>query len=789
MNLSKELRECQVAAEEGYQLAQGKYNEIKDTLADVAVKISMTDREQSQVKRIQNTELIERQKTEIQRLIEHVKSIDAELKRLRMQAKDFSIVVYGRTMAGKSTLMEILTHGDGQSIGKGSQRTTRDVRDYYWQGLKITDVPGICAFEGAEDERLALEAAKSADLILFLLTSDAPQPDEAACLAQLKSFGKPILGLINVKESFSMSRRALSLKKMLNKLNSPDETSIPIEQFKKYAANHNQDWSGIKFVATHLLSAYQSQDKDAEVFAASRFAQVEEFIMEKVRNDGRFLRIKTFIDAVAVPMNDTILKIYEQSATSLLESNLWSDKADQLSEWSTEFMERSKRRFEGLYNELSTTLKNEIQKFADRHYEDEKINQTWPTHVKGLGLDTRYQNLLQELAGECERKRKELSDELRQQMKYAYNGNTKTNIELEGTTAWGEYGAALLGGVGGFFAARAIGIAFPPLGIALAAVSLLGWIFSDSKEEKIRKAKKKLREDLTKPSFEMLDKMHNQVMEIFNKDIWNKGVCEFWNLLAGYQFMLAHLGKSQYKIARALNKKFSDLNAKLLEEAIVYKGAGFISSVDTVARVPGETIVAFADRAKLNLDELSNLLGEKVSVIKPEEKLPNTVKKILNCDVDNYFFQCEFDTKENRGERAIAVFPKNKVDATSFKIAQQIAGVPIIAEITQPQRTSTLPNVNSSSQSTSRSTQTNTPSSGGRTQSNDAFDSDFKRIDAMFAKGTSNYAIRQALDSLKQRARNLRNAYAMRKIAAYYDKACDSGTAYACREEAKTFAR
>ena len=128
-----------------------------------------------------------------------------------------------------------------------------------------------------------------------------------------------------------------------------------------------------------------------------------------------------------------------------------------------------------------------------------------------------------------------------------------------------------------------------------------------------------------------------------------------------------------------MNKKFADLNAKLLEEAIVYKGAGFISSVETVARVPGETMVAFADRANLNTKELSDLLGEKFSVMKPEDKLPATVKKVLGCDTAHGFYQCEFDTKEKKGERAVAVFPKNKVDATSLKIAQQVAGVPIIA--------------------------------------------------------------------------------------------------------------
>ena len=311
-----------------------------------------------------------------------------------------------------------------------------------------------------------------------------------------------------------------------------------------------------------------------------------------------------------------------------------------------------------------------------------------------------------------------------------------------------------------------------PLGIALAAVSVLGWIFSDSKEEKIRKAKAKLREDLTQPSFEMLGKMHDQIIDIFNNDILNKGIDEFSDMLGDYAHMLARLGQSQSSMAATLFDKFSDLNAKILEEAISYKGAGFISSVDEIARVPGETMVAFADRSSLNTNELSDLLGEKILVTRAGKDLPETLKNILNSDFDVDFYPLDYDTEDAEAERAVAVFPQKKIDATKFKIAQQIAGVPIIAEFTQPQ---------SSTQSTRYD---NPPQT---TSSDDAFESDFKRIDQMFTKGESNFAIRNALDALRRRAKNLRNAKAMRKIADYYDKALDSGTAVACREEAKTF--
>lgn len=57
----------------------------------------------------------------------------------------------------------------------------------------------------------------------------------------------------------------------------------------------------------------------------------------------------------------------------------------------------------------------------------------------------------------------------------------------------------------------------------------------------------------------------------------------------------------------------------------------------------------------------------------------------------------------------------------------------------------------------------------------------------MFANCATNFAIRNALDALRRRAKNLRDAKAMRKIADYYDKALDSGSAFACRDEAKTF--
>ena len=124
-----------------------------------------------------------------------------EIEDNRERLGTFNITLFGRTMTGKSTLMEILTEGDGHTIGKGAQRATRDTRQYEWNGLKILDVPGVAAFGGSDDERVAYEAAQRADLILFLITDDAPQPAEAEHLAELRRTGNPMLGICNVKRA------------------------------------------------------------------------------------------------------------------------------------------------------------------------------------------------------------------------------------------------------------------------------------------------------------------------------------------------------------------------------------------------------------------------------------------------------------------------------------------------------------------------------------------------------------------------------------------------------------
>ena len=267
--------------------------------------------------------------------------------------------------------------------------------------------------------------------------------------------------------------------------------------------------------------------------------------------------------------------------------------------------------------------------------------------------------------------------------------------------------------------------------------------------------------------------MHNQVIEVFNNEILAKGVDEFYDLLASYQFMLARLGKSQYDMANTLFGEFSDLNFKLLVEASNYKNAGYAKDITDIPRIPGETMVILADRSNLDTQKLSDLLGETVSIMRSEKDFIDNVKNILGSDFDIDGYPLDFTKENEEPQEAFALLPKNKVSATNFKLAQQIAGVPIIAEIASS-RTSTLPNVSSRPQSTSHG--------------ND-FTADFAEVDAILNDDEELYAIRTKLMFIRRKAETQRDAAAMNKLASYYKELGEYIQAEECSELARRFSR
>ncbi len=607
------LQECQAYAQKGYDIANNTWNTIHQALLAEERKVKKVDKQQGKISRLADEELIKKKKQGLASFMEMDKELKQDLSYLQKQQKEFSVLVFGRTMVGKSTLMEIMTHGSGASIGNGSQRTTLDVRDYHWQGMKITDVPGIASFDGREDDRLALEAAKAADLILFLISDDGVQQEEAKNLAELRRLGKPVLGIINVKLGITEQVRSLDMKRLRNKMAERERIESICNQFRQFAGNFQQDWGDLTFVPVHLKAAYLGQDKNPELWEVSNFTEVEDYILSKVQRDGCFLRIKTFLDRVIIPLQGRMEMLYENSGSSLTEAFEYQKKCQELGEWNKIFVEESQEKFDNLYKRLHKKLANGIAEFAEYNYDNEDAGEDWKEYLQEeLKLEADCMSFLQKRANKCSRKRRELMDSLETELTFA-----GVNVEFDdismGSISDTQFMSSAVAGVVGT-------IVFGPLGGILGG--LLGGLFGDSKEEKIREAQEELQEQLQDAMDECgyVDQLMDSVANTMNEEIFGKGVDGLYNALAQMDAMLIGLAKEEATGAEKLGVLLNKLNCQLLHEAEGYvaaqEGKNLVLSVDRIARIPGEVTVVYdtVDSFDGYEAQMAKLLGEKVEL-------------------------------------------------------------------------------------------------------------------------------------------------------------------------------
>lgn len=605
------LHECQAYAQKGYDIASKTWTTIHQALLAEERKVKKVDKQQGKISRLADEELIKKKKQGLASFMEMDKELKQDLSYLQKQQKEFSVLVFGRTMVGKSTLMEIMTHGSGASIGNGSQRTTLDVRDYHWKGMKITDVPGIASFDGREDDRLALEAAKAADLILFLISDDGVQQEEAKNLAELRRLGKPVLGIINVKLGITEQVRSLDMKRLRNKMAERERIETICNQFRQFAGNFQQDWGDLTFVPVHLKAAYLGQDKNPELWEVSNFTAVEAYILSKVQQDGCFLRIKTFLDRVIIPLQGRMEMLYENSSSSLTEAFEYQKKCQELTEWKKAFKADSQRKKANLRKRLQRKLARGIRDFAEDNYENGDAGEDWKEYLQEeLKLEADCMSFLQERANKCTRNRRELMDSLKTELNFAGVNVEFDDISMDSivdTQFWGS--AAAIG----------VGLISGPIGIAIGIVT---WLFGSSKEEKIREAKAKLRDALQEAMDECgyVDKLMAGVANTMNEEIFGKGVDGLYNALAQMDAMLIGLAKEEATGAEKLGVLLNQLNCQLLHEAEGYvaaqEGKNLVLSVDRIARIPGEVTVVYdtVDSFDGYEAQMAKLLGEKVEL-------------------------------------------------------------------------------------------------------------------------------------------------------------------------------
>ena len=367
IDLEAALARCAAAAEAGYAEAskslkfmQESITRAREQLISIGSQRAGNDQGQALV---QLKGAVEVMATARQEALRDINGNHARL-------GTFNITIFGRTMTGKSTLMEILTRGDGASIGKGAQRATRDIRSYQWNGMKVSDIPGIAAFDGAEDEKLAHQAAEQADLIIYLITDDGPQLAEAEHLATLRNTGVPMLGICNVKRAVGENRQLKLFLRTQERIFERQRLNEIINQFQQITDQYNAG-PPVIFRSAHLEARRMADQSEyerirTELMLASRFPDIEDHILKEVSTNGTFHRTRSFLRSAS----QASLSVWEQM---LVCSNAAYEIMDRLKDhvgetetWRQQFKRDASQRIRSALNGAIGTLRREIPAFLRR---------------------------------------------------------------------------------------------------------------------------------------------------------------------------------------------------------------------------------------------------------------------------------------------------------------------------------------------------------------------------------------------------------------------------------------
>ena len=453
-----------------------------------------------------------------------ISALRSTLQRKRRRAEQFTVALFGRTMAGKSTIREAITGGDGSTIGEGGQRTTRQVKEYSWHGINIIDTPGFGAYDGSEDRDRAYDVVDECDLILFLLSTDGTQDEAFREMAELDRLQKYVIFVLNVRlnlRTIRIIRRQFlaapekwlgeeSIRPHIDRIKSMDNLYPNLMAGEmRLVAVHAQ--------AAHLANLPEYEDEARKLRDASNFRELLGTLENELFKQGPVRRVQTIIGGTERALAFTAEHLETVSKELEREAGLLEEKCDALHSSLNEFVAKFPIRCRERIKEHFEPALRGLGKFVEENQDKENFTDRWQVRIANLKITEKAQSFTQEIAQEVAAKVTEF------QRQYEYDKEFNHKQEAQGAERydaidWQKVArrVAMIVGLAAFLAT--------PTGWGAAAAiattmvcTLLSSLFPKGKawKEAVVANTKKLEEEVSRNAC----KLETRLLEWFSKEV------------------------------------------------------------------------------------------------------------------------------------------------------------------------------------------------------------------------------------------------------------------------------
>jgi len=589
-NYEEALHVCERVAREEHRISQRVLSETRDLIDGLRRSLEEASRKQTSF-----GQASEDAKTQIEKIERELASFASESveefqraldKKVRRLSK-FTVTLFGRTMAGKSTIREAITQGDGSTIGRGAQRTTRDIREYEWDKLRIIDTPGIGAYEGEADKALAMSIIDESDLLLFLISSDGIQETVFQAMKAIHRRNKPVIFVLNVK--LDLEHPVYKRRFLCNPERFLGEEAIRghKERLEKLA-QEELGMSHITVIPIHAQAAFlATKEKDQEMAEQLRKASRMDDLLDALKNEvlhyGAVRRLQTFLDGSISRLMD-LKELLLKQAKELEKGAIYlRNKFKELDGWLDSYIGTVNQRIEGEVKILFAPLLRRVSSFVDENIERSDVSELWRKEVEAIGIKDWSEKIQQQLLDEISCKLKNFCREIEVDYELIFP------LNLEGPDQYDPWDMKRMLKWGSVIA---MGLALLLEGWPLVAggffLRLFSWFFDD-KETKLRRQKEKMAQQLRRQIERKERDVANQVKKWFYKNITAglvKGIRRDIRAFYNAMFSMAQELRSE---ARTLDKQIEALNQRLIVRVgqFVSPEQKIEGHIERVVRSPG----------------------------------------------------------------------------------------------------------------------------------------------------------------------------------------------------------